>query len=93
MPTIRTFQVDSLQDKRAFAGKGASLSITVLSPSDPSPTACAVFIVSATVVVFLDVRARIDIDTEIQNLGPRQTRLPMPRRRLINAPDFADKYT
>lgn len=54
----------------SLAGK-AITDTTVLSPSDPVPTGCAVYTVGASATVFLDVKGRIDIDKEIAKAKDR----------------------
>jgi valyl-tRNA synthetase len=54
----------------SLAGKAIS-DTTILSPSDPIPTGCAVYTVGASATVFLDVRGRIDIEKEITKAKDR----------------------
>ncbi|PSN69580.1 valyl-tRNA synthetase-like protein [Corynespora cassiicola Philippines] len=60
----------SLPSIRSLAGKSVS-SISILSPSDPVPTGCAVYTVGASATVYLDVKGRIDIDKEITKAKDR----------------------
>ncbi|KAF2099436.1 valyl-tRNA synthetase-like protein [Rhizodiscina lignyota] len=55
------------QSIRSLSGKGLS-NLSILSPSDPTPTGCAVFVVSADAAIFLDVKGRVDVNTEISKL-------------------------
>ena len=48
----------------SLVGKGIS-SLTLLVPSDPPPTGCAVYTVGTSATVYLDIQGRIDIDKEI----------------------------
>jgi len=60
----------SLPSLRALTGKTVS-SIEILSPADAAPTGCAVYTVSASATIFLDVKGRIDIDKEITKAQDR----------------------
>jgi valyl-tRNA synthetase len=46
-------------------GGKAVTDTTILSPSDPVPTGCAVYTVGASATVYLDIKGRVDIDKEI----------------------------
>lgn len=54
----------------SLAGKAVT-DTTILTPSDPAPTGCAVYTVGASATVFLDVKGRIDIDKEIAKAKDR----------------------
>jgi valyl-tRNA synthetase len=45
--------------------------ITILSPSDPAPTGCAVHTIGSSATAFLDIKGRIDIDKEIAKAKDR----------------------
>ena len=84
---------DGTQDIRALAGKG-EYSISILAPKDPLPTGCAVFGVSADLAVFLEVKGRINPDTEItkaQTKMKKASDAAQKLRKVIDAPDFAEK--
>lgn len=60
----------SLPSIRSLAGKTVS-NITILSPSDPAPTGCAVYTVGSAATAYLDVKGRIEIDKEITKAQDR----------------------
>ncbi|KAH7123561.1 valyl-tRNA synthetase-like protein [Dendryphion nanum] len=54
----------------SLSGKAIS-SLTLLSPSDPTPTGSAVYTVGTSATVYLDVKGRVDIDKEIAKAKDR----------------------
>jgi valyl-tRNA synthetase len=60
----------SLPSIRSLAGKTVS-EITILSPSDPAPSGCAVYTVGSSATAFLDVKGRIEVDKEITKAQDR----------------------
>lgn len=60
----------SLPSIRSLAGKAVT-NVSILSPSEPAPTGCAVYTVGTVATVFLDVKGRIDIDKEIAKAKDR----------------------
>ncbi|KAF1997617.1 valyl-tRNA synthetase-like protein [Amniculicola lignicola CBS 123094] len=60
----------SLPSLRSLGGKFNPL-ITILSPSDPAPTGCAVHSVGSQATVFLDIKGKIDIEKEIAKAKDR----------------------
>jgi valyl-tRNA synthetase len=54
----------SLPSIKSLAGKTVS-DISILSPSDPAPTGCAVYTIGSSATAYLDVKGRIEIDKEI----------------------------
>ncbi|KAF2132681.1 valyl-tRNA synthetase-like protein [Dothidotthia symphoricarpi CBS 119687] len=60
----------SLPSIRSLAGKSVS-NITILAPSDPAPTGCAVYTIGSTATAYLDVKGRIEIDKEITKAQDR----------------------
>ena len=84
-----------IQSIRALSGKGVA-HIEVLSPSQPTPTGCAVFAVSASAAVFLEIKGRVNIDTEITKAQTKMKKAAdgaTKQRKLLNAPDFAEKVS
>ncbi|WEW56123.1 valine--tRNA ligase [Emydomyces testavorans] len=82
-----------LSSIKALSGKG-NMVITILSSTESAPSGCAVFVVSASVVVFLDVRGRIVLDTEITRAESKLKRTidaVAKSRQIVDAPDFAQK--
>jgi valyl-tRNA synthetase len=60
----------SLPSLKSLAGKTVS-NITILSPSDPAPTGCAVYTIGSSATAYLDVKGRIEIDKEITKAQER----------------------
>lgn len=60
----------SLPSIRSLAGKTVS-DITILSPSDPAPTGCAVYTIGSSATAYLDVKGRIEIEKEIAKAQDR----------------------
>jgi valyl-tRNA synthetase len=58
---------------KSLAGKTVS-NISILSPSDPAPTGCAVYTVGSSATAYLDVKGRIEIDKEITKAQKRLTK-------------------
>jgi valyl-tRNA synthetase len=58
---------------KSLAGKTVS-NISILSPSDPAPTGCAVYTVGSSATAYLDVKSRIEIDKEITKAQKRLTK-------------------
>ena len=84
-----------VQSIRALSGKGVT-HIEVLSVSQPAPTGCAVFAVSASAAVFLEVKGRVDIDVEITKAQTKMKKAAegaTKQRKILDAPDFADKVS
>lgn len=77
----------------SLSGK-ALTSLTVLSPSDAAPTGCAVFAVSSSAAVFLEVAGRIDIEAEITKAQQKLQKAAdgaKKQRKILDAEGFADK--
>ncbi|KAH7086820.1 valyl-tRNA synthetase-like protein [Paraphoma chrysanthemicola] len=60
----------SLPSIKSLAGKTVS-EISILSPSDPAPTGCAVYTIGSSATAYLDVKGRIEIDKEITKAQER----------------------
>ncbi|KAH6456415.1 valine--tRNA (Val) ligase [Parastagonospora nodorum] len=60
----------SLPSIKSLAGKTVA-EITILSPSDPAPTGCAVYTIGSAATAYLDVKGRIEIDKEITKAQDR----------------------
>jgi valyl-tRNA synthetase len=60
----------SLPSIKALAGKTVA-EISIISPSDPAPTGCAVYTVGSAATAYLDVKGRIEIDKEITKAKDR----------------------
>ena len=63
----------SLPSIKSLAGKTVS-DISILAPSDPAPTGCAVFTIGSSATAYLDVKGRIDPDKEITKAQERLTK-------------------
>ena len=59
---VAAAEVDSI---RSLSGKGVA-SISVLGPNDETPTGSAVYVASATITVYLEVRGRVVVDDLLQ---------------------------
>jgi valyl-tRNA synthetase len=84
-----------LQAIKSLSGKNVS-EITVLSPSDPPPTGCAVFAVSTEAAVFLDVAGHVNIDEEITKAQSKMKKYAdsaAKQRKLIGSDDFKEKVS
>jgi valyl-tRNA synthetase len=53
----------SLPSIKSLAGKTVA-EISILSPSDPAPTGCAVYTIGSAATAYLDVKGRIEIEKE-----------------------------
>jgi valyl-tRNA synthetase len=62
--TSHTTATTPHQSIRSLSGKSVS-SIEILAPGAPRPAGCVVFSVSSSAAVFLFVKGRVDIDSEI----------------------------
>lgn len=86
----------NLASIKALSGKGVA-SISILSPTDPTPTGCAVFVASSSAAVFLEVKGRVpSIDTEIAKAQDRMKKAAdgaEKQRKILAAPDFKDKVS
>jgi valyl-tRNA synthetase len=60
----------SLPSIKSLAGKTVA-EISILSPSDPAPTGCAVYTIGSAATAFLDVKGRIEIEKEITKAQDR----------------------
>jgi valyl-tRNA synthetase len=84
-----------IQSIKALSGKGGA-SISVLGKDEATPSGCAVFAVSSAAAVYLQVKGRVDVQTEVKKLqGKLQKSSDSVRkqRMVLDAPDFADKVS
>lgn len=84
---------DQLQSIRSLSGKGLG-SIEVLTKDEEKPTGCVVFAVSSGAAVFLHVKGRVDIDTEIQKISGKLAKAHdgiSRQRKLLNDPAYQAK--
>ncbi|KAF2468062.1 uncharacterized protein BDR25DRAFT_290612 [Lindgomyces ingoldianus] len=85
----------SLPSIRALAGKTIS-NISILSPSDPAPTGCAVYTVGASATAFLDIKGRVDIDKEIAKAKERLKKageMVEKQKKILAGEDFEEKVS
>jgi valyl-tRNA synthetase len=85
---------NEIQAIRSLSGKGVA-SIQVLSPEEPTPTGCAVFVASMTAAVFLEVKGHIkDIGDEIKKAQMKMQKAAetvVKQRKVVDASDFQEK--
>lgn len=84
-----------VQSIRALSGKGVA-HIEILSASQATPSGCAVFAVSASAAVYLEVKGRVNIDAEITKAQSKIKKAAdgaTKQRKILDAPDFADKVS
>ena len=80
---------------RSLSGK-ALTNLTILSPSDAAPTGCAVFAVSSSAAVFLEVAGRVDVEAEITKAQQKLRKAAdgaQKQRKILDAEGFADKVS
>ncbi|KAF2836258.1 valyl-tRNA synthetase [Patellaria atrata CBS 101060] len=84
-------EVQSIQSLSKAPGKGA-VTIKVLSKDESTPTGCAVFNVSSSAAAYLEVKGRIDIETEIKKAQGKMKKAAdsaVKQRKLLD--ELADK--
>jgi valyl-tRNA synthetase len=84
-----------LQSIKSLSGKHFS-SITILSPTDPAPTGSAVYAVSVSAAVFLDVKGHVNIDEEIvkaQQKMKKASDSAAKQKKLIGSDEFKEKVS
>lgn len=67
-----------------------------MSPSEAAPTGCAVFAVSSSAAVFLEVKGRVDIDAEItkaQQKLSKASESAKKQRKVLDGQGFAEKVS
>jgi len=77
---------------RSLSGRGLS-SLTILPPSSAPPTGCAVFAVSSSAAVFLEVAGRVDIDAEIEKAKTKLAKANQgvaTQRKILDADGFKE---
>jgi valyl-tRNA synthetase len=87
--------INQVQAIRSLSGKGVA-SVNVLSPTEPSPTGCAVYVVSSTLSVFLEVRGRVNVDEEITKAQAKMQKASeavTKQRKVLDAEDFQSKVS
>ncbi|KAF2459781.1 valyl-tRNA synthetase-like protein [Lineolata rhizophorae] len=90
-----TTATTNVQSIKSLAGKGIA-SVSILPASSPTPTGCAVFAVSASAAVFLEVKGRVMIDTEIKKAQGKLRKAAegaAKQRKILDAPDFQEKVS
>ncbi|KAL2357681.1 valyl-tRNA synthetase-like protein [Cryomyces antarcticus] len=84
-----------IQSIKSLSGKGVS-SISVLSKDEPTPTGCAVFAVSSSAAVFLEVKGRVDVDQEIKKAQLKMKKAAdgaQKQRKVLEAEGFEEKVS
>ncbi|KAJ9648518.1 Valine--tRNA ligase, mitochondrial [Coniosporium tulheliwenetii] len=100
---VQTFDEDSyktakenIQSIRSLVGKGVA-SLEIVSKDESTPTGCAVFAVSSSAAVFLEVKGRVgNIEEEIKKAEVKLKKAAdgaVKQRKIINAPDFKEKVS
>jgi len=77
---------------RSLSGRGLS-SLTILPPTSAPPTGCAVFAVSSSAAVFLEVAGRVDIDAEIEKAKAKLAKANSgvaTQRKILDADGFKE---
>lgn len=84
----------SLPSIRSLAGKTVA-EISILSPSDPAPTGCAVYTIGSSATAYLDVKGRIEIDKEITKAQDRLAKAndTIARQKKIMDPEWEEKVS
>ena len=84
----------SLPSIRSLAGKTVS-EITILSPSDPLPTGCAVYTIGSSATAYLDVKGRIEVEKEITKAQDRlkQANATIEKQKKIMDADWEEKVS
>ncbi|KAG9697153.1 valyl-tRNA synthetase-like protein, partial [Aureobasidium melanogenum] len=80
---------------KSLSGK-ALTNLSIIGPNDATPTGCAVFAVSSSVAVFLEVAGRVDIDAEITRAQQKLKKAAdgaTKQRKILDAEGFADKVS
>lgn len=78
---------------KSLSGKGIS-TLSVLSSSDSRPAGCVVFSVSSAAAVFLHVKGRVDIDSEIQKATKKLEKTFASigkQKKLVDDPAYREK--
>ncbi|TKA78490.1 Valine--tRNA ligase, mitochondrial [Cryomyces minteri] len=84
-----------IQSIKSLSGKGVS-SVSVLSKDEPTPTGCAVFAVSSSAAVFLEVKGRVDVDQEIKKAQLKMKKAAdgaQKQRKVLEAEGFEEKVS
>jgi valyl-tRNA synthetase len=84
-----------MQSIKSLSGKGVS-SISILSATDARPPGCVVFAVSSAAAVFLHVKGRVDIDSEIQKAVKKLDRTKMgieKQKKILEDPAYREKVS
>lgn len=84
----------SLPSIKSLAGKTVS-EISILSPSDPAPTGCAVYTIGSAATAYLDVKGRIEIDKELKKASERlgKANETITRQKKIMDADWEEKVS
>jgi valyl-tRNA synthetase len=92
-PAAHSTIVSQTSSIRSLSGKGLA-NLTALSPSDPLPTGSAVYVATADIAVFLEVKGRVDIDEEIKKTQAKLKKAAEGSQKLsklINSSAFKEK--
>lgn len=84
----------SLPSIRSLAGKTVS-EVSVLSPSEPIPTGCAVYTIGSSATAYLDIKGRIEVDKEIKKAQDRLSKASetITRQKKIMDADWEEKVS
>ncbi|KAI1468906.1 tRNA synthetases class I-domain-containing protein [Daldinia caldariorum] len=91
--TAHQTAVEQVQSIKSLSGKGVT-GIEVISGSDPRPAGCVAFSVSSAAAVFLHVKGRVDIDSEIAKANKKldKTRVAIAKQsKLLADPGYQQK--
>ena len=91
--TAHKTAVEQLASIKSLSGKGVT-SIEVLSAQEPRPAGCVAFPVSSAVAVFLHVKGRVDLDSEIDKAAKKldKTRQNIAKQqKLLADPKYLEK--
>ncbi|GAM82697.1 hypothetical protein ANO11243_006800 [Dothideomycetidae sp. 11243] len=80
---------------RSLAGRTVS-DVTILSPSDPVPSGCAVFGVSSSAAVYLNIAGRVDLDAEIKKAKTKLQKASdgvKKQKKVLDAEGFESKVS
>lgn len=88
----------SLPSIRSLVGKAMReiSDLTILAPSDPAPTGCAVYTVGSAATVFFDIKGHVDVDTEIARAMAKlqkATEAVTNQKKIMAVPDYQDKVS
>lgn len=91
--TAQQTAVKQVQSIKSLSGKGVT-NIEVLSGSDSRPAGCVAYPVSSAITVYLHVKGRVDIDSEIDKASKKlqKTRGAIAKQqKLLNDKSYQEK--